>query len=347
MFALLVAWAASALSLGVPETCTPVPGTVLQTSFQAAGFRADQRLQTQLAAALGEDVMLAGTIEPGASALSVQVHKDQPHRSSEDWSKELGRGTAATFTVDGITCRAVEADAKGGGLEIHYDAYVVAAGFVFDLHVATHASDTQAGVGRDDFERIARSFRVAFVRHGQASQLPRDARDAMHRAFVSWPGWRKTIEAELARKPGDAALAFTLGELLLLAKAPAKEILAAHGTALAGYAKLRTPNTEQRFAWMLCEQALGLVTLEGGKPADALQHLQASYTIAGQLRSSSRASTAYALALVHATTGTPADAVRFLDEAIQAEPELRDRARGDKALAALAGDKRFQALVRR
>jgi hypothetical protein len=336
-----------AAAFGRTEVTARVPDTVLQLSFEAPGFHDDAEMVSQLAKAAGQRAVFAGRLEPAGSTLSILRDQNQPRRTSEAWRKELGKGEGEPFEVAGIACRELVIDGPGGAQNTHYDAYVVAAGFVFDVHVATISDPKTAGFPRADFERLVESFRCVFVRYGGPGSLPREARDAMHRALSSWPGWRRTLDAELARKPGDAYLSFVLGELLLLSDAKPAEVAAAHAVALEGLRKLRTPSTEQRFAWMLAEQALGIAALDQAASAEALEHLSSSFAIAGQLRSSSRGPTAYALAQGHTLAGDPNEALRYLGEALRDNDQLRDAARRDRTFGTLAADKRFQALVGR
>ena len=74
--------------------------------------------------------------------------------------------------------------------------------------------------------------------------------------------------------------------------------------------------------------------------------MKKAFEICSQLRSDARGDIAYDLARAHAAAGSTTDAIKYLDEAIASDPGYRDAARNDKQLAALAGDKRFQALMR-
>jgi hypothetical protein len=344
MLALL---AAAVAVLGRSEVVVRVPDTVLQLSFEAPGFREDAGLRAQLVEAEGQRAVLAGTLEPAGSGLTIVRDRDQPRRTSEQWRAALGKGGGEPFDAGGVACRELAVDGPDGARITHYDAFVVSAGFVFDVHVATLSDSGHAGLSRRDFERLVESFRCAFVRYGSPTSLPRDARDAMHRALCAWPGWRRSLDAELALRPTDTSLSFVLGELLLLSEAPPADVAAAHATALEGFRKLRTPSTEQRFAWMLSEQALGVAALDRRDAAGSLAHLEASFEIAGQLRNASRGPTAYALAQAHALLERPGDAVRYLELALQTDVALRDVARRDRTFSAMAADKRFQALVGR
>jgi tetratricopeptide (TPR) repeat protein len=345
MLALLVSVIAVA-GPGRSEVTALVPQTVLQISLEAPGFKEDAAMRAQLLQQAPDRGVLAGRLEPAGSTLSILMDRDQPHKSSAQWRVQLGQNAGEPFEVGDVACREISLSGPNGAVSTHFDAYVVVAGLVFDLHAATVSDPTHAGLSRREFQQMVESFRCVFVRFGAPSNLPRDARDAMHRALASFPAWKRTLDGELARKPGDASLSFVQGELLLLTDAKPADVAAAHTTALAGFQKLRTPSTEQRFAWMLSEQAIGLAYLNDRKAADAISHLEKSFEIAGQLRSPARAPTAYALAQAHAMSGNANDAVRYLGEAIQSDADLRDLARKDRVLTTvLADDKRYQALV--
>lgn len=390
-FLLAVALAAS-VSLGRSEVVSPVPGTVLHVVLDAPGFRTQAEIRAQLLAEAGDSGVLAGTIDPTRSTLSIVALKDDPHRTSAQWRDEFarreraappaaepvpparnkgarGRGgpadgdasrngpargepakeetTSESFQVGDVACRELVTHKGDEQVNTRFDAYFVSAGLVFDLHVSTWTDAEVSGLSRRSFQKIVESFRVVFVRHGSPDNLSRDTRDAMHRALAAWPQWQPALAAQLARKPDDPNLQFIQAEMLLLSDAPPEEVVEAHGKALASLQKLRAPTAEQRFAWMLCEQSVGLAILKGEDAAEAIPHLEKSLEISRQLRSSARVTNLYGLACAEARAGDPVVAIRCLDEAIQAEPRLRDAARREPAFQALTADKRYQALVRR
>jgi hypothetical protein len=337
------------------EVSAAVPGTQLQISLEAPGHREDPALRAQLAKEVGEAGVLGIAIEPARSTLAVVVSKDEPRRTSAAWRDELARD-GERFQVEGphgagaIACRELvtRKDVKDGEqVNTRYDAYVVAGGLVFDLHVSTWSDADVQGLSRRSFQRIVESFRVSFVRHGKPSDLSRDAREAMHRALSAWPDWQPALAAHLARKPQMPDAQFVVGEMLLLSDAERDQVVEAHGAALESLQRLRTPSAELRFAWMLCAQSVGLALVEAEDAPAAIPHLEKSLEISRQLRSPARTSSLYGLARAHARTGDAGAAMRCLDEAIRAEPRLRDLARREPAFDALSDDKRYQALVRR
>lgn len=328
------------------EVSAPIPQTVLQISLEAGGFRADQALAAQLEQRLPGAVVLAGRIDPAGTSLDVTFHRNQPAKSSAQWRSELSGNDGEAFAHGVFACREVEAPMSATASTFMLEGFVVAAGFAFDVRVVTLADAKTARFSRSEFTKVLDSFRVAFVRYGEPKALPREARDAMHAALLAWPNWKRGLESELARRVDQVHLDFVAGELALLTQSSSSEVTSAHGKALAGFEKLRTPSPEQRFAWMLSEHALGAMALQDGHPKEALPHLQKGYEIACQMRSSARPELAYSLARAQALEQNATDAVRLLDEALAADGRLRDIARRDKAFASLAEDKRFQALTR-
>ena len=136
------------------------------------------------------------------------------------------------------------------------------------------------------------------------------------------------------------------GELCVLARATNEQIAAAHRACLAAFVKQRTPSAEQRFAWMLSEESLGLALFESGAHADSIEPLKKSFEIADQIKSPERAAIAYNLARSYGATDQPAEAVKYLNEAVAANARYRDVAARDRCFQSCTADKRFQALVR-
>ncbi len=346
MLATMIAALAAVCSSPAADVCARLPNSELQISITAPGYRRADELIALLSKADAEQALLVGEIEPAGTTLIVFASLDRPHRTGEQWRAENTAGEGLRFKAGDIACRTLEQELSGGATGVRFDAWIVAAGFVFDVRVTALVQPGTASFAQRDFEKLAASLRVAYARLGEPTNLPRDVRDAQHRAFLAHPNERATLKQELARKPDDAALAFASAELLVFAGGTASEVLAAHSRALELLTKLRTPTTEQRFAWMLAEEAVGLALGAQGKFADALAHARKSLEIAGQLRSRARPALAYEAARAAAQAGDANSAVTLLNEAIEADVQWRTVARADTKLAVLAGDKRFQALTR-
>jgi tetratricopeptide (TPR) repeat protein len=348
MLATLLVAVAAAASIQEPARPAPVDvqarihNTYLYLSFDAQGLERDPRLETRLSAQFGAKAVLAGKFH-GAN-VTVMTEIDEPHRSSAEWRKSLSHGEG--FEVGGVACSQLEQKIPGDDLTmVHYNAYPVAAGFVFDVHVSGMRSSGEVAIDRPEFEELVRSLRVQYVRRGLPSELPASVREAMTRALTSWPKWREGIDAEIAARKDDAALAFTLGEMLRFAEAPKAEIVAAHARAGELFAALKDPPREQRVAWMLSEESHALALLTSDKPAEAVPHFEKARALATETKHAGLAGTTYNLACALARLSKVDAALEALAAAIAADERYRKIAATDTDLASLSKDPRFQQLL--
>jgi hypothetical protein len=342
LFAVATLLQTPAVAPGPRDVQVRAPASFVYLSLDIAGYLHDPRLETRLAAQYGNRALTAGGFH-GAS-VTIVAQPDQPHRASRAWRDELSSGER--FEIGEVACSTLAQKIPGDDQSIvHFNAYPVAAGFVFDVHVSGQRSAGHAAVERAEFEAIVRSIRVQFVRRGQPQDLPPDVRNAMNAALTAWPKWREPLERRSVDAPDDVALAFSLGELLRFAEAPKDEIRAAHERAGRLFAALEQPTRAQTVAWILCEESRGLALLTSGQSAEALAPLRKARDMAQALAHVSRAGVSYNLACAAALSNARDEAIAALTAAIEADPIYRATAARDPDLASLAKDERFIALI--
>jgi tetratricopeptide (TPR) repeat protein len=325
----------------------PVPQTPLYVTVAWPGFARDSAFERNAVAQYGADkVVLAGSLEGKATSISILTESTRGTRTSAQWREALGESKATAFQAGQIACSEQRLTLPNEAVANDFHGYVIAGGLCFDVHATAAAVKSEPELDRADFIRLVGAVTVSFPRRGTAADLPNDVRELMHNALAAWPRWSDWIENERRTRHDDVALEFTCGELAVLSAAKPDQIIAAHSVSLALFTKLRTPNTQQRFAWMLAEESLGLALFESGKPADSIEPLQKSFEIADQIKSRERAAIAYNLARACGAGAKAADAVKYLNEAIAGSSQYKSVASRDRAFSTLASDKRFQALVR-
>lgn len=345
---LLTATVASVLALA-SEVHAPIPQTPLWLSLNSPGFARDGAMERAAASQFGaERVVLAGAIPSRTTSVTVLAEISRTARSSAQWREALGEGRGNAFQVGVIACSEQRITLPGQGIADDFHGYVVSAGLCLDVH-ATSAALTGAGAPefeRSDFEKLLGALVISFPRRGSAANLSGAARELMHGALREPAHWSRWLDEQRRRVRDDATLEFVRGELGIFFNAKRELNIRAHRASLAAFAKLRTPSAQQRFAWMLAEESLGLGLHEAGQAAEACDALLRSFEIASQLKSPERAAIAYNLARACGSCAKPAEAVRYLNEAIAADPKFRGVAARDPAFETLAADKRFLALVR-
>lgn len=342
--ALLVVQAAPAPAADVRDVQVRIPKTFLHLSFDIAAFEHDPRLETRLSAQFGERALTAGSFH-GAN-ITVFAEKNEQALDSKRWRDAMSHGEP--FEVGATACTTLVQAIPGDQLSmVHFNAYPVAAGYAFDVHVSGMRSAEGEAITRAEFEGIVRSVRVQFVRRGFPEDLPDEVRAAMTRSLCAWPKWREPLDIALRANKDDVHLAFSLGELLRFAEAPKAEIAAAHARAGELFRALEAPTRPQNVAWILCEESRGLAYLTDGKVQDALPHFRRARDLAQALGHEAFAGVSYNLACTCARLGRKDEALTVLADAIAKDERYRETAAKDSDLASLVGDARFEALLRK
>ncbi|MBI1852120.1 MAG: hypothetical protein HYR85_17410 [Planctomycetes bacterium] len=359
---MIVSVLACAAHFAVPEPIVvSVPKSSVQISIPLEEF--------EDGSAIGNRVLLAGTIPPKGTQITVLALSDGVDHTSAEWrelrerehEKGLKRlpiansgfrvriGPLEKFDVDDAECdeRWLEPDdasAPTGSKCVDYHAYIVAARYCFEIHVSWTTSGDSLAFTRDDLARIVRSIRVGIFRKGSFKDYPSEVVDFVDRAVRRMPGELQWISVEAAKRNDDYVPYFVLGELGLVAKDAATAVKG-YRRAVALLAKSSKPSLRETWVWMRAEQGLGLALTQTRRLREGAAHYLEARRLASELNHPDLAGLAYVLALTYAADDDPSNAATYLKEAIALDPGFRDEARNNDLIKKLADNKAIQPLL--
>jgi len=328
-----------------PEVERRVPDTYVGISLRLEDFIEDERATERLARELGGKLVLFGSLPRAGATIIVLAEKaGAEHRTSEQWREALTGGEGEAFQVGTIACREVALSTEGLR-RVDFNAFPVAAGHCFDVHVSVLSEGEASAFTRRSFVSIVESFRVAFLRRGWRVDYPERVLDIMNTVAVRMPQWSDWLAREAEREPEDYAVPFVLGETLRVLGAPKSRIITAYEGALSLFEALEAPTAREIFAWAVAEDGIGLALASSERLAEAIAHYRHGYELACKARHGVRATLAYNLACALSLSEEAEEALVFLRLAVSGDPRYRDLARRDSDLAVLRGSEEFRRIL--
>jgi len=327
------------------EVQARVRGTYVGVSLRLEGFVEEEEATARLARELGGKVVLFGRLARAGATVSVLAEKEgAEHRTSAQWREALTGGEGEAFEVGSIACREV-ALSTGGLRKVDFNAFPVAAGHCFDVHVSVLSEGEASAFTRRSFVGIVESFRVAFLRRGWREDYPERVLGLMNAVAFRMPDWSDWLAKEAERSPKDYDVPFVLGETLRVLRAPRPRIIAAYERALPLFEALEGATSGELFAWAVAEDGIGLELAGAERFEEAIAHYRHGYELARKARHRVRATLAYNLACALALAKESEEALAFLRLAVSGDPRYRALARKDGDLAGLRGSEEFRRIL--
>ncbi len=344
VFALLVALSQQT-TLAAPSVA-PVPDSTATVAFEATGFRVDVARLTTLRRELGLKAVTIGSIDPAGARLSIIAEPAERGGLSSDWRAKLAGSDGQPFDVDRVACLEGSTTQDGVSTE-HFHAFLVAARFCFDVHVAfTPPSSTAPKFGRDEFAHIVRSVRFAFLRRGgELRAYPSEVLELMDETARRMPDWFEWMSAERKSHPNDWARDFVCGEALRYSKSPALQTLEPYTAALELLAKSKELSPGAQLCEILAEDGLGLGLCDNAQSRESIAHFRRGYDLAKARGNDLCGSLAYNLSCSYAEVKEEGDALTWLKEAIAAAPRYRELAKTDSSFENLRSSTAFRQLL--
>lgn len=337
----------ASLAAQLPVSHTQIQAHIARTPWVAAlqlhGWK-DTPDDDPLRKELGDKLVLAGTLEPAGTILTLTAEPNKALISPSAWRKRYAvEGTA--FECQLSACVDATRQPAGGPEFADFHAYTCAGGFCLDLHVSRVAPDDKPALPRAEFERIVQSQRVLLLRHGWAEYYPSEIGDQMTLAALSGPerkGWK---EGYLSTHADDWQAHFVEAEFLRMEQAPLEQQIASYRKALELVQQLPKPGPKEQFAWAMACDGLSLALRDAQRLPEALAPLEKGYTLLAGINRPERAALAYNLACAQALLGHEKEALDALGKAIAADARCRENAAKDADFAKLRGSPEYQKLV--
>jgi hypothetical protein len=333
-----------AFALQSPQSVTDIQARIPQTPFVVSLELSGWKENPSPGELLGNKLLLAGTISPAGSVLTLLVEANQPPKSPQYWRDRFAV-PGLPFDVDFTPCVDSTVELAQGLVQSDFHAYFATRKHVLDLHIS-RMSEKQEAFPRAEFERIVKSLRVLLLRRGWAEDYPDSIGAPMTFASVlgvDQKGWK---EGYLARHAEEWSAQFANAEFLHYSNAPFEEQLAAYDKALALITKLENPDPKTRFALAMLHDGRSLAFYDASRFADSIAPIEMSLAILTELnRKQECAGLAYNLACSHALTEHRAPALAALKQAIELDPRYREHAAQDSDFASLANEAEFKKLL--
>jgi hypothetical protein len=335
-----------ALSLQDPQAQTTVtdiqariPKTNIVVSLELAKWHEDHPKDHPL----GDKLLMAGTIAPDESILTLIVEPNSPPVSPQTWRQRLAHG-GKPFDVGATPCTDATQELAPGLTMSDYHAYFATRTHSLDLHISGTPGAAQ-GFPRAEFERIVKSLHVLLLRRGWTEDYPEAIAAPMTLAAVLGVDQKEWRDGYLAKHADDWAAQFANAEYLHDLKAPLDQQLAAYDKALALAGKIASPDAKTKFANAMLYDGKSLALYDGKRFADTIPLLEKACAIVEELKHSERGGLQYNLACSHALCKHEAPALAALNKAIEAAPRYREAAAKDSDFAAIAKSAAFKKLV--
>jgi tetratricopeptide (TPR) repeat protein len=320
---------------GAALVAARVPRSYVNVSLRIPGYRYDAESTLMEREQIGEKILFAGHAFEGDTIVSLIVENDKPHAAGAQWRSKYCPADAKPFDVGGVACGDSSGD-RGGIWQTNFNAYPVAAGCVFDLHVSEVAEKQGAGtLTQERFSEIVKSFRVAMMRRGDFGDYSEDCLALMDAAARRAPDHAAFLAAEAKARPTDPLPPFVLGEMQRSFRASDAECVAPYAQAIAVLDKKKVAATkDETFVRALAEEGLGLSIAGSAKIADALPHFQRAFDAAQRIASPVRAGLAFNLACALAKKGDAAKALDAVLTPLRALPAFQMMTAAPPAAAA-------------
>jgi hypothetical protein len=221
-----------AFALQSPQSVTDIQARIPQTPFVVSLELSGWKENPSPGELLGNKLLLAGTISPAGSVLTLLVEANQPPKSPQYWRDRFAV-PGLPFDVDFTPCVDSTVELAQGLVQSDFHAYFATRKHVLDLHIS-RMSEKQEAFPRAEFERIVKSLRVLLLRRGWAEDYPDSIGAPMTFASVlgvDQKGWK---EGYLARHAEEWSAQFANAEFLHYSNAPFEEQLAACAGAIGG-----------------------------------------------------------------------------------------------------------------